>query len=92
MTYACPADAYLLNLQRLQSKDPHTIGNFARYTRDCNLHTAYNPPYGYDYVTKFCRQQTKVMQNNQNEHVLSIGQGEARHRKYKRLKLGGEEA
>jgi hypothetical protein len=27
-----------------------------------------------------------------NEHVRSIGQGEARHRKYKSLKLGGGQA
>jgi hypothetical protein len=27
---------------------------------------------------------------NENENVDYIGQGEARHRKYKRLKLGGD--
>jgi hypothetical protein len=32
------------------------------------------------------------MQNHENEHVRSIGQGEARHRKYKLLKLGGGQA
>jgi hypothetical protein len=32
------------------------------------------------------------MQNHENEHVLGIGQGEARHRKYKRLKLGSGQA
>jgi hypothetical protein len=36
-----------------------------------------------------CRQQAEVIQNHEDEHVLSIGQGEAKHRKYKRLKLGG---
>jgi hypothetical protein len=35
------------------------------------------------------RQQTEVIQNHENENVRYIGQGEARHRKYKRLKLGG---
>jgi hypothetical protein len=30
--------------------------------------------------------------NHENEHVRSIGQGESRHRKYKRLKLGGGQA
>jgi hypothetical protein len=30
--------------------------------------------------------------SNENEHVRGIGQGEARHRKYKRLKLGGGQA
>jgi hypothetical protein len=34
----------------------------------------------------------EVIQNHENEHILSICQGEARHKKYKRLKLGGGEA
>jgi hypothetical protein len=36
-----------------------------------------------------CRKQAEVIQNHENEHVRGIVQGEARHRKYKRLKLGG---
>jgi hypothetical protein len=48
--------------------------------------------YIYDYVTKLCRQQAEVMQNHENEHVRDVGQGEARHRKHKRLKLGGGQA
>jgi hypothetical protein len=32
---------------------------------------------------------TEVIQNHENENVRYIGQGEARYRKYKRLKLGG---
>jgi hypothetical protein len=36
---------------------------------------------------KLCRQQAEVMHNHENEHVRSIGQGKARHRKYKMLKL-----
>jgi hypothetical protein len=40
-------------------------------------------------MIKLCRQQAKVIQNHENEHVRSIGQGEARHRKYKRLILDG---
>jgi hypothetical protein len=43
----------------------------------------------YDYITKLCRQQAEVIQNHDNENVRNIGQGVARHRKYKRLKLGG---
>jgi hypothetical protein len=39
-----------------------------------------------------CRQQAEVIQNHDNENVRNIGQGEARHRKYKRLKLGGGQA
>jgi hypothetical protein len=51
-----------------------------------------NLSYMYDYITKLCRQQAEVLQNNKNEHIRSIGQGEARRRKYKRLKLGGGQA
>jgi hypothetical protein len=32
------------------------------------------------------------MQNHDNEHVRGIGQGEARHRKYKMFKLDGGQA
>jgi hypothetical protein len=53
------------------------------------MRPAFNSPYVYDYITKLCRQRAEVIQNHVNEHVRGIGQGEARHRKYKRLKLGG---
>jgi hypothetical protein len=46
----------------------------------------------YDYIIKLCRQQAEVIQNHENEHVCGIGQGEARHRKYKRLKFGSGQA
>jgi hypothetical protein len=46
----------------------------------------------YDYVTKLCKQKAEVIQNHGNEHVRSIGHSEARHKKYKRLKLGGGQA
>jgi hypothetical protein len=42
-----------------------------------------------DYITKLCRQQAEVIQNHENEKDRNSGHGEARHRKYKRLKLGG---
>jgi hypothetical protein len=38
------------------------------------------------------RQQAEFIQNHENENVRNIGQGEARHRKYKRLKPGGGQA
>jgi hypothetical protein len=57
-----------------------------------DVQTAFNLPYIYDYVTNLCRQQAKVIQNQDNEHVRSIGQGEIRRKKYKRLTLGGGEA
>jgi hypothetical protein len=53
------------------------------------LHKAFNITYIYDYVTKLCRQQAEDIQNHENANVLNIGQGEARQREYKRLKLGG---
>jgi hypothetical protein len=37
---------------------------------------------------KFVQAKAEVKQYHDNEHVRGIGQGEARHRKYKRLKLG----
>jgi hypothetical protein len=36
-----------------------------------------------------CYEPAEVIQNHENENVRYIGQDEARHRKYKRLKLGG---
>jgi hypothetical protein len=97
MTYACPAwefaaDTHLLRLQRLQNKVLRTIGNFARRTPVRELHKAFNIPYTYDYITKLRRQQAKIVQNNGNANVCNIGQGEPRHRKLKRLKLGGGQA
>jgi hypothetical protein len=44
------------------------------------------------HITKLCRKQAEVIQNHVNEHFRGIGQGEARHRKYMRLKLGGSQA
>jgi hypothetical protein len=49
-------------------------------------------PYVYDYITKLCRQQAQAIKHHENIHVRNIGQGEARHRKYKKLKLGGGQA
>jgi hypothetical protein len=53
------------------------------------LHVDFQIPYVYDYITKSWRQQAEVIQNHENENVRYIGQGEARHRKYKTLKLDG---
>jgi hypothetical protein len=78
-----------LKFQRLQNKALRTIGSFSRGTSVRDMHMAFQIPYVYDYITKLCRQQTDVIQNHENENVRYIGQGEARHRKYKKLKLGG---
>jgi hypothetical protein len=94
MTYACPAwkfvaKSHLLKLQRLQNKVLRTICNFLRHTSVRDMHEAFQIPYVYYYITNSCRQQAEVIQNHENGNVRYIGQGEARHRKYKRLKLGG---
>jgi hypothetical protein len=97
MTYASPAwefaaETPLIKLQRLQNKVLRTIGNFPRRTAVRELHVAFNVPYEYDFITKLCRQQAEVMLNHDNKNVRNIGQGEARHRKHKRLKPGGGQA
>jgi hypothetical protein len=43
-------------------------------------------------MTKLCRQQAEVIQNHHNPSVRNVGQGEAQHRKYMGLKLGGGQA
>jgi hypothetical protein len=92
MTYACPAWEFvagcqLLKLQRLQIKVLCTIGYFPKRTSVRDMHKAFHMPYIYDYITKSSRQQAEVIQNHENENVHYIGQGEAQHRKYKRLNL-----
>jgi hypothetical protein len=94
MTYACPAwefaaECHLLKLQRLQNKVLRTTGNFPKHISVRDKHKAFHILYVYDYITKSCRQQAEVIQNHENENVRYIGQGKARHRKYKRLELGG---
>jgi hypothetical protein len=79
-------------LQRLQNKVFRTIGNFSWRTPVREMHMAFHLPYVYDYVTKLCRQQAEIILNHDNDNVSYIGHGEARHRKYKRLKLGGRQA
>jgi hypothetical protein len=53
------------------------------------MHKDFHIPYVYDYIRKSCRQRAEVIQNHENENIRYIGQGEAQHGKYKRLKLSG---
>jgi hypothetical protein len=97
MIYACPAwefaaDTHLIKLQRLQYKVLRTLANFPTRTSVSDLHIAFKIPHVYDYITKLYRQEAEVIQNHDNENVPNIGEGEARHRKNKRLKLGGGQA
>jgi hypothetical protein len=81
-----------MKLQRLQNKLLRTIGNYSRRKPVRYLHMAFRIPFVYNYIAKLGRQQAEVIQNHDNENVRNIGQGDARHRKYKRLKLGGGQA
>jgi hypothetical protein len=83
------ADTHLMKLQRLENKVLRTVGKFPRNTPIRDMHISLQIPYVYNYITKLCRQQAQAIQHHENAHVRNIGQGEARHRKYKRLKLGG---
>jgi hypothetical protein len=67
-------------------------GNLVRCPPVRELHVAFKIPYMCDYVTKLCRTQAEVILNHVNPNVCGIRQGEARHRKCKRLKLGGSQA
>jgi hypothetical protein len=67
-----------------------TTCKFSRRTPVRELHIAFKVPYIYDCITKLCRQQVEVTQNHENANVPDIRTGEARHKKYKRLKLGGD--
>jgi hypothetical protein len=84
--------ANLLKLQSLQNKVLRSNGNFPSHTPVCEVHKAFNIPHIYDYITKLCRKQAKIIQNHGNANGRNIGQGEPRHRKFKRLKLGGGQA
>jgi hypothetical protein len=53
---------------------------------------AFQVLYIYDHITKLCKQQEGVIQNHENANVRDDRKGEARHRKYKRLKLGDGQA
>jgi hypothetical protein len=44
------------------------------------------------FITQLCRQQAKVIRNNSNATARKTGQGEAMHKKFKRLKHGGGQA
>jgi hypothetical protein len=81
-----------LKLQLQQNWFLRTTGNVPRRTPIRELHVAFKILYFYDFITKLCRQQAQVIQNHHKSNVRNIGQGQAQHRKYKRLKLGGGQA
>jgi hypothetical protein len=80
MTYACPAcefaaDSHLLKLQPPQNKVLLTVGNFLRRTPVRDMDMVFKLPYIFDCISKLCRQQAEVTQNNENANVYNIGQG-----------------
>jgi hypothetical protein len=84
MTYVCPtwqyaADAHSLKLQRLQNRGPRVTGILDGGTPVLELYVAYKVSYVYDNIT------TEVILNRESPNIRSIGQGEAIHRKYRRL-------
>jgi hypothetical protein len=80
-------------MQHLQNRVLRAIGNIDRRTPVRELHVAFKIPYVYGYyITKLCRTQVEVILKHRNTNVRGIGQGEAMHGKYKRLKLGGGQA
>jgi hypothetical protein len=44
------------------------------------------------YITELCRTEAEVILNHENPNARGIGQGEAKQRKYKWLKLGSGQA
>jgi hypothetical protein len=94
VTYACPtwehaAGAHVLKLQRLQNRALRAIGNLDKCTPVRELQVVSKILYLYNYMNTLCRTQAEVILNHVNPNVRGIGQREARHRKYKRLKLVG---
>jgi transcriptional antiterminator Rof (Rho-off) len=92
LTWVLAADSYLLKLQHLQNKFLRPIENFQRCTTLCDLHTAFNLPCAYHYITKLCKQEAEVIQIHENGHIRSTAEGQVSHRKYMRLKVGSGEA
>jgi hypothetical protein len=70
----------------------HVIAKLDTCTPVHELHIAFKIPCTYDCITKLCRTQAEVILNRVHPNVCDIGQGEARHGRYKRLKLGGSQA
>jgi hypothetical protein len=97
MTYACPAwdfvtDNHLQKLQHLQSKFLSTIGIFPRAHTDSWFPHDFQTSIQIWLYNRIMQATSRSNKNHENENVLNIGQGEPRHIKYKRLKLGSGQA
>jgi len=76
-------------LQRLQNEVLRVIRNLPRFTSIWDLYRSFKIPYLYNFITHLCRERATAIRNHENVNIRTIGRGEARGRKYKRLKLGG---
>jgi hypothetical protein len=97
MTYACPTwefteNIYLMKLQRFQRKVLRTADKIARRLPIRDTHNAFQNSKVYDYISKLYKQQAQIFRNNENSYFRNIGQGDALGRKYRRIKLGSEQA
>jgi hypothetical protein len=97
MAYACPtweyeADAHLLELQRLQNRALRAAAILDMCLPVHEFQVNLKKFYVYEHITKLCMTQAEVIPNHVNPNIRGIGQGEARNRNYKRLKLGGGKA
>jgi hypothetical protein len=81
-----------MKLQLLQNTVLRGTGKLDRRTPARDLHLEFQILDVYDYITKLCGRHAEVMLNHENPNIRAIGQGEARHRKYKRPKLGDGQA
>jgi hypothetical protein len=66
MTYACPicefvADTQLLKLKPLQIKFLRIVEKLPKHILVRDLHSAFNLPYLYYYITKLCRRQAEII-------------------------------
>jgi hypothetical protein len=56
---------------------------------DTQYLVTFKNPHVCDSITKLCWQQEEIVENHEAENVYNSGQGEAQHKKYKKLTLGG---
>jgi hypothetical protein len=80
MTYVCPtsefaAGIHLVKLQRLQNRVLRALSDPEGRTPVRDFRVAFKIPYVYEYITKLCRRQVKVIQDHQSPNVLATGQG-----------------
>jgi hypothetical protein len=87
MNYACPICEFTAAHQHLKLQRQHNMvlritEHFPRPILVRDLRSAFNLPYIYDYIKKTLQAISRSHIKHENGHVLCIGQGEARHRKY----------